>query len=143
MSKPVYVFRCEDCQQFSNGQDLICINCGASAKRRTEVTVVNDGAPTGASDTQFVKGFRKGQEMGIQQFSNEVDNLVNRVDQLTAHVEMVTKAVEIIEEEVKDLIGDPLPCIDCGDLVERATWKEELGFCVPCQHYYFDQGIER
>jgi hypothetical protein len=56
---------------------------------------------------------------------------------------MVTKAVELIEEEVKDLIGDPLPCIDCGDLVERPTWKEELGFCVPCQHRYFDEGIEK
>jgi hypothetical protein len=107
------------------------------------VTVVNDGAPTGAADTDFVKGFREGQEYSIEQFSKDVDSFCARVDQLVSQVEVITKAVEQIEEQVKDLINDPLPCVDCKTLVDRATHKEELGFCVPCQHKYFDEGIEK
>ena len=143
MTRPVYVFACEDCEQYTDSPDLICTNCGAEAKRRTEVIVVNDGAPTGGADPDYVKGFREGQELTIQQFSDDVDNFVKQVDQLNAQIAIITQAVEQIEEQVKDLINDPLPCIDCGDLVDRATHKEELGFCIPCQHYYFDGGIEK
>jgi hypothetical protein len=32
-----------------------------------------------------------------------------------------------------------LPCQTCGKPVDRDTHKEELGFCVPCQHDYFNQ----
>jgi rRNA maturation endonuclease Nob1 len=143
MNKSVYVFVCENCNQFVDTHDLVCTICGAEAHRRTEVTVVNDGAPTGAADTDFVKGFREGQEYSIEQFSKDVDNFCARVDQLVSQVGVITKAVEQIEEQVKDLINDPLPCVDCETLVDRATHKEELGFCVPCQHRYFDEGIEK
>jgi hypothetical protein len=105
--------------------------------------VVNDGAPTGGADTEYVRGFRKGQELTIEQLTKDVDDFVNRVDQLCAQIGIITQAVEQIEEQVKDLINDPLPCIDCGALVDRATHKGELGFCIPCQHKYFDEGIER
>ena len=134
---------CENCDQFVDTHDLVCTICGAEALRRTEVTVVNDGAPTGGSDTPYVQGFKKGQEMSIEQFTEDADNFVNKVDELARQIEVITKAVEQIEEQVKDLINDPLPCVDCGVLVDRSTHKEELGFCVPCQHKYFDEGIER
>jgi hypothetical protein len=143
MTKSVYVFVCENCDQFVDTHDLICTICGAEALRRTEVTVVSDGAPTGGSDTEFVKGFREGQDYSMEQFTKDVDNFVSQVDELVTKIEVITKAVEQIEEQVADLINDPLPCIDCGVLVDRATHKEELGFCIPCQHYYFDGGIER
>ena len=143
MNNPVYVFACEECQQYSNTHDLICTTCGAEAKRRTEVVVVNDGAPTGGADTEFVKGFREGQDYSMEQFTKDVDDFVEKVDELARQVEVITKAVEQIEEQVKDLINDPLPCVDCEALVDRATHKEELGFCVPCQHKYFDEGIEK
>ena len=31
-----------------------------------------------------------------------------------------------------------LPCQTCGVDVQEDTHKEELGFCVPCQHAYFE-----
>jgi hypothetical protein len=143
MSEITYIFACEECGEFSNTHDLTCTTCGAEAKRRTEVIVVNDGAPTGANDTEYAKGFMKGQEYTTAQFTQDVDAFVDKVNELVRSVDVITKAVEQIEEQVKDLIGDPLPCIDCGDLVDRATHKEELGFCVPCQHHYFSEGIEK
>jgi hypothetical protein len=143
MSKPVYVFNCEDCQQFSDTHDLICTNCGAEAKRRTEVIVISDGAPTGATDPDYAKGFRSGQEYSTDQFNKDVDAFVEKVDELVRQVDVITKAVEQIEEQILDLIADPLPCVDCGTLVQRAVHKEELGFCLPCQHRYFDEGIEK
>lgn len=30
------------------------------------------------------------------------------------------------------------PCENCGVAVPADVWEEELGFCVPCQHEYFD-----
>jgi rubrerythrin len=143
MNKSVYIWACEDCGQYVDTHDLVCTICGVEAQRRTEVIVVSDGAPTGATDTPYVKGFRKGQEYSMDQFTKEVDSFCERVDELVRSVDIITKAVEQIEEQVKDLIAEPLPCIDCGTLVDRSTHKEELGFCVPCQHKYFDEGIER
>jgi hypothetical protein len=143
MSQSVYIWLCEDCDQYVDTHDLVCTICGEEAKRRTEVTVVSDGAPTGATDTKYVKGFREGQEYTMEQFTKDVDNFVAKVEELANQIEVMTKVVEHIEEQVKDLINEPLPCIDCGDLVDRATHKEELGFCVPCQHRYFDEGIEK
>lgn len=143
MSNPVYIFACEECQKLSDTHDLICTNCGAEAKRRTEVIVINDGAPTGGADTDYVKGFREGQDYSVQQFTKDVDDFCERVDQLSAKVAMISQAVDLIAEQVKDLINDPLPCVSCAVLVDRSTHKEELGFCVPCQHKYFDEGIER
>lgn len=32
-----------------------------------------------------------------------------------------------------------LPCQTCGTDVPEDVHKEELGFCVPCQHAYFDE----
>ena len=143
MTDSVYVFACEECQRYSDTHDLFCTTCGAHAKRKTEVVVVKDGAPTGGADTQFVKGFREGQDYSMKQFTKDVDDFVEKVDELARQIEVITKAVEQIEEQVKDLIDDPLPCVDCETLVDRATHKEELGFCVPCQHRYFDEGIEK
>jgi hypothetical protein len=67
MSETVYIFNCEECEQFSDTSDLFCANCGAEVKRRTEVIVVNDGAPTNAVDSPYVKGFRAGQEYALAQ----------------------------------------------------------------------------
>ena len=33
-------------------------------------------------------------------------------------------------------------CIECGDRIDAAIWREELGFCVECSHAYFDQTEE-
>jgi hypothetical protein len=30
------------------------------------------------------------------------------------------------------------PCNNCGVGVPSDVWAEELGFCVPCQHEYFE-----
>jgi hypothetical protein len=65
MNEPVYVFSCEACEQYSTGKDLTCTNCGIEARRRTEVVVITDGAPSEGEDTQYAKGFRAGQEYGI------------------------------------------------------------------------------
>jgi len=143
MTQSVYIWVCEDCEQYVDTHDLVCTICGKEAQRRTEVIVVNDGAPTGGADTDYVKGFRRGQEYTTEQFVKDVDAFADKVDEVARRVNIISKAVELIEEQVKDLIADPLPCIDCGDLVDRATYKEELGFCVPCQHRYFDEGIEK
>ena len=35
-----------------------------------------------------------------------------------------------------------LPCEKCGDPVEESIHAEELGFCVDCQHEYFDHSDE-
>ena len=78
MNKTVYVFICEDCQRFSDTHDLICTNCGAEAKRRTEVIAVNDGAPTGGADTEFVKGFRAGQEYAITESDKDLEEGIER-----------------------------------------------------------------
>jgi hypothetical protein len=32
-----------------------------------------------------------------------------------------------------------LPCQTCGTDVPEDIHKEELGFCVPCQHAYFEE----
>ena len=85
----------------------------------------------------------RNEEYTTEQLVKDVDSFAERVDQLVRQVEIITKAVEQIEEQVKDLTNDPLPCIDCGDFVDRATHKKELGFCTPCQRYDFDGGIER
>jgi len=78
MTNAVYVFACEDCQKFSDTHDLICTNCGAEAKRRTEVIVVSDGAPTGGADTEFVKGFRAGQEYAITESEKDLEEGIER-----------------------------------------------------------------
>jgi recombinational DNA repair protein RecR len=78
MSKTVYIFNCEECEQFSDTTDLVCTNCGAEAKRRTEVIVVNDGAPTGGADTDYVKGFRVGQEYAITESEKDLEEGIER-----------------------------------------------------------------
>ena len=51
-------------------------------------------------------------------------------------------------EKAQELLWDrlhkpaTLPCQTCGVAVDRDTHKEELGFCVPCQHDYFDEEKE-
>lgn len=35
-----------------------------------------------------------------------------------------------------------LPCTVCGTDVDALTRIEELGFCIPCQHAYFDNELE-
>jgi hypothetical protein len=45
--------------------------------------------------------------------------------------------VDLIERD----IPDSRPCDTCkAVLVDADTYKEELGFCVECQHAYFDEG---
>ena len=78
MNKSVYVFVCENCNQFVDTHDLICTICGAEAHRRTEVTVVNDGAPTGGSDTEYARGFRAGQEYALTQAKKDEEEGIER-----------------------------------------------------------------
>ena len=38
-----------------------------------------------------------------------------------------------------------LPCNrfgDCSEYVEEDIWHEELGFCIECQHMYFNQELD-
>ena len=35
-------------------------------------------------------------------------------------------------------LGKTKPCQNCGVGVPSDVWAEELGFCVPCQHEYFE-----
>jgi hypothetical protein len=35
-------------------------------------------------------------------------------------------------------LGETKPCNNCGGGVPSDVWAEELGFCVPCQHEFFD-----
>ena len=45
--------------------------------------------------------------------------------------------VDLIERD----IPDSRPCDTCkAVLVDADTYKEELGFCVECQHAYFEEG---
>ena len=45
--------------------------------------------------------------------------------------------VDLIERD----IPDTRPCDSCkAILLDPDTYKEELGFCVECQHDYFEEG---
>lgn len=35
-----------------------------------------------------------------------------------------------------------LPCIECETPVDAEIHAEELGFCIPCQHDYFNHEEE-
>ena len=37
---------------------------------------------------------------------------------------------------------ETLPCQTCGTPVPADIHAEELGFCIPCQHEYFDNDKE-
>lgn len=39
-------------------------------------------------------------------------------------------------------LNETMPCQTCGTPVDTDTWHEELGFCIPCQHDYFDHNDE-
>lgn len=64
MTEPIYVFQCPNCDEFTDSDKLVCASCGESVKR-SWVETITDGAPTGAEDPEWVKGFRVGQEYGI------------------------------------------------------------------------------
>lgn len=64
MTEPIYVFQCPNCDEFTDSDKLVCASCGESVKR-SWVETITDGAPTGAEDPEWVKGFRIGQEYGI------------------------------------------------------------------------------
>jgi hypothetical protein len=45
--------------------------------------------------------------------------------------------IDLIERDVPDT----RPCDTCqAVLLDADTYKEELGFCVECQHAYFEEG---
>lgn len=44
--------------------------------------------------------------------------------------------------EGEPVAGRTMPCQTCGTPVDTDTWHEELGFCIPCQHDYFDHSDE-
>jgi hypothetical protein len=46
------------------------------------------------------------------------------------------EAMKLLSARLK---SNTLPCQTCGKPVDEDTYEEELGFCVPCQHDYFDQ----
>ena len=50
------------------------------------------------------------------------------------------EAVEKFAQEFNlDLTQETMPCQTCSVGVITDTWLEELGFCVDCQHAYFDE----
>jgi hypothetical protein len=69
MNEPIYVFQCPNCDSFNDSGTLNCESCGELVNRAwTEV--ITDGAPTGAQDPEFVRGFRRGQEWTIEMNKN-------------------------------------------------------------------------
>ena len=61
-----------------------------------------------------------------------------------AWFEALRKTTDQIEEgEICEWLAieqlDAMPCRTCGTDVEPDTYLTELGFCVPCQHAYFEE----
>jgi hypothetical protein len=53
-----------------------------------------------------------------------------------------TIAWDDVDWTIKEDKSETLPCQTCGVAVDKDTYEEELGFCVPCQHDYFDEEKE-
>jgi hypothetical protein len=55
-----------------------------------------------------------------------------------------TPFCRICEGEQEYEYTGTLPCRNfghCGTDVDEDIWHEELGFCVPCQHKYFNEEL--
>lgn len=83
MPEPIYVFQCPNCDEFTDGHELICGSCGESVKR-SWVEVITDGAPTGSSDTEYARGFVAGQEYAIKL---EQKRIIELLEPLAEHYE--------------------------------------------------------
>jgi len=78
-----------------------------------------------------------------------VKNLLDTISEMRSTGDYDDETLEAIEWKFSMPEGEDrilpykkpvtLPCQTCGVAVDRDTHKEELGFCVPCQHDYFDE----
>lgn len=64
------------------------------------------------------------------------------------HYAINTMIAEVQDGEICEVLAVEnlpfLPCQTCGTDVPEDIHAEELGFCVPCQHAYFDEsGADR
>jgi len=81
-----------------------------------------------------------------------VKNLLDTISEMRSAGDYDDETLEAIEWKFSMPEGEErilpykkpatLPCQTCGIAVDRDTHKEELGFCVPCQHDYFDEEKE-
>jgi hypothetical protein len=77
-----------------------------------------------------------------------VKNLLDTISEMRSTGDYDDETLEAIEWKFSNPEGEDrilpykkpatLPCQTCGVAVDKDTHKEELGFCVPCQHDYFD-----
>ena len=51
---------------------------------------------------------------------------------------LATNHNEAISAIYERLLDQPVPCTECGELLEPWIAIEELGFCVTCSNNYFD-----
>lgn len=58
-------------------------------------------------------------------------------DSVEEHPRASQKAQELLEKII--VSSWSLPCDTCGTPVDKDIHKEELGFCVDCQHEYFKE----
>ena len=81
-----------------------------------------------------------------------VKNLLDSISEMRSTGDYDDETLEAIEWRFSHPEGEDrilpykkpatLPCQTCGTPVDKDTHKEELGFCVPCQHDYFDEEKE-
>ena len=51
---------------------------------------------------------------------------------------LATTRNETITQIYERLLDEPVPCIECHDLLDPYIAVEELGYCVTCSNNYFD-----
>jgi hypothetical protein len=81
-------------------------------------------------------------------YDHLVKNLLDTISEMRSAGNYDDETLEAIEWKFSNPEGEErilpykkpatLPCQTCGVAVDKDTHKEELGFCVPCQHDYFD-----
>lgn len=65
--------------------------------------------------------------------ATEVDTLRGFLGEVLA-----TNHNEAISKIYERLLDMPVPCVECGDLLDPQIAVEELGYCVTCSNNYFD-----
>ena len=81
-------------------------------------------------------------------YDHLVKNLLDIISEMRSAGNYDDETLEAIEWKFSNPEGEErilpykkpatLPCQTCGVAVDKDTHKEELGFCVPCHHDYFD-----
>jgi hypothetical protein len=80
-------------------------------------------------------------------YDHLVKNLLSTISEMRTTGDYDDETLESIEWRFSHPEGEDrilpykkpstLPCQSCGKPVDKDTHKEELGYCVPCQHDYF------